>query len=1023
MKHLKRLALLSLAAVLTVTSVPHTAFATGTPKEMKSQESSRQLSRNLALNKPVEGTPDIYPEPGNPGRYAVEHAVDGNLNTLWGPYDRSAKVAELTIDLEAAEKYNCVKFFGRAHDTADRTEKLVVLASDDKSTWREVSSKACDTANMTIYFDDQVSRYVRIQMIAKSGKEVPATAELELYYEDGEIEQVLNQLKASVYSYVDLGGTVEMNTVCLDELGNEIPKEEVTFNFKSSDPSVVTISEKGVIKGITKGKVTVTVTAEFNGTVKTAARTIYSGFITPEVKRDNENPSKQQADMMENRNYGLMMHFGINTFNNAQWTDGTKPVSSYAPETIDADQWARVASEAGFTHIVLVSMHHDGFCMWDTQYTDYKCTNPESKNTTDVIKAAAEACEKYGVKLGLYYSLWNRHETFYKDDLAYLEHMKNQFTELLGGEYGEICEIWLDGAWDKSADRWYLPELYDHIKTLQPDCQVGVNWTIGGADYKTHPSDYQKYENIRYFPSDFKTWDGETIKDYDEPKIFTYGGENYYLPYEETVCIRNPFGGFSWFWDESYNKGNLYPVEKIQESMQKLHSRGNIFLLNMGIDKTGHMVDSDVATAYKAADALGIAKGSAVGSYAKLTDDEKNELLQLVRHYREMDFTPYSKASVRTLMKLVDQAEAAGKGESDLRHADVEILKKQLAQAKENLELYVASDNLAYEKVVEASPRPYSNDYVPENAVDGDEGTLWGPVDGYSESSIVIDLEREENFTEICLDGRASDTVSRVASYEIQIGNVKNADGTYEMETLLSDIPCTGSKQTIEFEPVTARYIKLIVHATANKVPAFKEISVYDRSEPEVDDGIYTVYVNGAPYKTDEYNTKVELHADETQGKFVCWMAGPDAGNLKPISKKPDYTFYLANDIYFEAVYNEEKQIEPEALLVNTIAMAAAEEGRINARFVGQLAVPEGAKVLDAGLVWSGSPTPDKMELESGAKVTHIKSINSAHQFSVTVNGVPKGKTVRGVVFALIELPNGETIHTVYSVEGAIAND
>ncbi|MDY5439516.1 MAG: alpha-L-fucosidase [Eubacteriales bacterium] len=82
----------------------------------------------------------------------------------------------------------------------------------------------------------------------------------------------------------------------------------------------------------------------------------------------------------------------------------------------------------------------------------------------------AKACRKYGVKLWLYYSLWDRHEKCYKDDEKYVDYMCSQLTELLGGKYGEIVEVWFDGGWDKKADKWNIPKLYDLVHRLQPNC-------------------------------------------------------------------------------------------------------------------------------------------------------------------------------------------------------------------------------------------------------------------------------------------------------------------------------------------------------------------------------------------------------------------------------------------------------------------------------------------------------------------------------------------------------------------------
>ena len=116
-------------------------------------------------------------------------------------------------------------------------------------------------------------------------------------------------------------------------------------------------------------------------------------------------PSKAQQAQID-RKYGMFIHFGINTFHDMEWTDGTKPANSYQPTQIDAEQWITAAKEAGMRYVILVSKHHDGFCLWDSKLTTYDVAS--SGNPTNVIEAVAKACKKHGIGLGLYYSLWDR---------------------------------------------------------------------------------------------------------------------------------------------------------------------------------------------------------------------------------------------------------------------------------------------------------------------------------------------------------------------------------------------------------------------------------------------------------------------------------------------------------------------------------------------------------------------------------------------------------------------------------------
>ena len=121
----------------------------------------------------------------------------------------------------------------------------------------------------------------------------------------------------------------------------------------------------------------------------------------------SKEPNSVQRAMMA-RKYGMFIHFGINTFYDTEWSDGTLDINGYKPEDIYAESWVKNAYEAGMNYVILITKHHDGFCLWDTKTTDYCIGNSPVK--TDVVARVAKACEKYGVKLGLYYSLWDRHE-------------------------------------------------------------------------------------------------------------------------------------------------------------------------------------------------------------------------------------------------------------------------------------------------------------------------------------------------------------------------------------------------------------------------------------------------------------------------------------------------------------------------------------------------------------------------------------------------------------------------------------
>ena len=305
-------------------------------------------------------------------------------------------------------------------------------------------------------------------------------------------------------------------------------------------------------------------------------------------------PTPGQLAQME-RKYGMFIHFGVNTFGNVEWSDGGIDARSYQPDEIDAEGWVRTAYEAGMNYVIMITKHHDGFCLWDTKYTDYCVRN--SGNPTDVVKAVSEACKKYGMGLGLYYSLWDRKEISYKENFneGYIPYMLNQLEELMDGRYGDIVELWLDGPWEKYSVQWRYDLIYDLVKRYQPMCQIGINHTIGlpslsdpGDRYL--PCNYQEGDPIRNFPSDFRLWDPHPCRVVD-PKLFMHEGELYYMPFEMTICSRE---GFSWFYSNIYEQKPVLDVKETVEKIKTAFAAKNVVVINMPPNIHGKLVEGDV---------------------------------------------------------------------------------------------------------------------------------------------------------------------------------------------------------------------------------------------------------------------------------------------------------------------------------------------------------------------------------------------------------------------------------------------
>lgn len=297
-------------------------------------------------------------------------------------------------------------------------------------------------------------------------------------------------------------------------------------------------------------------------------------------------PNLAQKAMIS-RGYGMFIHFGINTFNETEWSDGTLPVSSYNPSNLDPDQWVKTAKEAGFRYVLLITKHHDGFCLWDSKYTDYDVASSPVK--TDVVKAVADACKKYGIQFAVYYSLWDRHEPSYKDKdpQKYINYMLNQLTELFTN-YGNICELWLDGGWDRKPENWGIDQVYKLVKKYNPACAVSVNHTIESTEGKrnyTVPSNMTEDNKyfFQYFPSDFRLWDPRLITKFDK-KQYLHKGQSYYLPFEHTLCLSK-----RWNWFQKKAQLPVRDLDELEELFYWCTNNSNSLVINVPPDQTGRI--------------------------------------------------------------------------------------------------------------------------------------------------------------------------------------------------------------------------------------------------------------------------------------------------------------------------------------------------------------------------------------------------------------------------------------------------
>jgi alpha-L-fucosidase len=193
--------------------------------------------------------------------------------------------------------------------------------------------------------------------------------------------------------------------------------------------------------------------------------------------RQASRPVPSRAQLAWQRDeLAMFLHFGVNTFTNREWGDGTEDPAIFAPARLDARQWARTARAAGFRAMILTAKHHDGFCLWPSRTTTHTVArSPWRSGHGDVVREFVDACREEGLRPGLYLSPWDRNSPVYGDSPRYNDLYCDQLAELMTG-YGPLGELWFDGAngegpgGKRQVYDW--PRVWALVRRLQPDAVV-----------------------------------------------------------------------------------------------------------------------------------------------------------------------------------------------------------------------------------------------------------------------------------------------------------------------------------------------------------------------------------------------------------------------------------------------------------------------------------------------------------------------------------------------------------------------
>ena len=137
--------------------------------------------------------------------------------------------------------------------------------------------------------------------------------------------------------------------------------------------------------------------------------------LPPPIVAPRPHPTAPQLEWQQDE-LAMFLHFGVNTFTDREWGDGTEDPAIFNPQALDARQWAQTARTAGFRAMILTAKHHDGFCLWPTRTTQHSVAkSPWRGGQGDVVRALVDACRAESLKVGLYLSPWDRNATVYGD--------------------------------------------------------------------------------------------------------------------------------------------------------------------------------------------------------------------------------------------------------------------------------------------------------------------------------------------------------------------------------------------------------------------------------------------------------------------------------------------------------------------------------------------------------------------------------------------------------------------------------
>ena len=324
------------------------------------------------------------------------------------------------------------------------------------------------------------------------------------------------------------------------------------------------------------------------------------------------------------------IHFGINTFTGREWGDGKEDPALFNPTDLDCEQWVKALKDGGFKMVIITAKHHDGFCLWPTKTTKHSvASSPWKEGKGDVVGDLRKACDKYGMKFGIYLSPWDRNAACYGDSPAYNRMFVAQLEELLSN-YGQVDEVWFDGANGEGPNgkkQVYDWELFNAvIDSLQPNAVKAITGNdIRWVGNERGLGRETEWSVTPYWSSSYKESEEEnkrlglkgTAKDLGSREKVVAANRVFWYPSEVDVSIRP-----GWFYHEDQD-AKVRSLSNLVNIYFQSVGYNSVLLLNIPPDRRGLIHEVDVARLKEFGTYL-----STVFADNKLPDGEKSRTLK-----------------------------------------------------------------------------------------------------------------------------------------------------------------------------------------------------------------------------------------------------------------------------------------------------------------------------------------------------------------------------------------------------------